>query len=55
VLPGQCAGASNGALIDCLDGRVACLFCQATNRASRPIPAIDCDLFDDGTANASCA
>jgi hypothetical protein len=52
--PGDCAGQdpSNGQLSTCLDQQVECRVCLTIN--SMDGLSVDCDLFDDGTANTSC-
>ena len=50
--PGNCSGASTGTLAACLDTQAECRICLALNAIDRM--NVDCDLFDDGTANGSC-
>ena len=52
TFPGGCAASPLGTLGDCLDALGACQFCQAVNAIDDM--AVDCDLFDDTTANGSC-
>jgi hypothetical protein len=54
AFPGECTGAADGAIADCISQMVSCRFCTALNVAHDIDPALDCDQFDDGTANASC-
>ncbi|MFN8642693.1 MAG: hypothetical protein U0802_13950 [Candidatus Binatia bacterium] len=51
ALPGGCGTSADPAA--CLTHRVACRVCQEANSGSGL--ARDCDLFDDGLDNASCA
>lgn len=51
-LPPACHGTA-AALSACLQAAVRCRACTALNYADGQ--AMSCDLFDDGTANASCA
>lgn len=53
AFPGSCTSLSGTALRDCLDARVECRVCQTINEMDGLF--INCDLFDDGLANASCA
>ena len=53
--PGVCTSAPDGMFAACAADRVACRFCQAANRADAIAPPLDCDAFDDGVSNASCA
>jgi hypothetical protein len=55
AFPGDCAAAPDADFDDCVGQRAACAFCRAVNRADAILPPADCDAFDDGTANASCA
>lgn len=49
-----CSGAGGAAaLAVCVDRRVECRTCRIVNGVDGL--ARDCDLFDDGTANASCS
>jgi len=34
--------------------RTNCAFCNAVNVVDDIVPPVDCDLFDDATANLSC-
>jgi hypothetical protein len=52
--PGACTAAADDAFADCIGQRVVCTFCRAINRADAIVPPADCDVFDDGEANASC-
>lgn len=54
AFPGECAAAADVDFAGCVDQRVACRFCRAINVADAIVPPLDCDLFDDGTNNASC-
>jgi hypothetical protein len=51
VFPGSCAG--SGSTATCLGERVDCRLCQQLNLTDGL--GRDCDLFDDGTDNESCA
>jgi hypothetical protein len=55
AFPGACTAATDDAFDDCVGQRAACTFCRAANRADAIVPPADCDAFDDGAANASCA
>ncbi|MGH7790067.1 MAG: hypothetical protein ACRERC_24580, partial [Candidatus Binatia bacterium] len=51
--PGSCSGsATPAALGTCLEGKTRCRACETLNEADGA--SADCDLFDDGLANASC-
>jgi len=50
---GRCAGLEGAALAACLGDRADCRVCEAARDAGA-LP-LDCDLFDDGAANGSCA
>jgi hypothetical protein len=52
AFPGRCTGRVGGALGDCLDVQVECRVCQMINEADGLF--VNCDLFDDQIANASC-
>jgi cysteine-rich repeat protein len=52
LLP-TCGSASSSATAACLDRRVSCRACLAINAANGI--QRDCELFDDGAANNSCA
>jgi hypothetical protein len=54
VFPGACAAETDGGYAACLARRVACRFCLGAIVADDIQSPLDCDLFDDGTANASC-
>ena len=43
------------ALARCLEERASCRVCSALARADELDSVTDCDLFDDGVANSSCA
>jgi hypothetical protein len=53
LFPGECVG-HNGdpGFADCIDDRIECRVCEMLNRGEAL--GVDCDLFDDGAANASC-
>jgi hypothetical protein len=51
--PGVCTGLQNGSLASCLDTQVECRVCTAINEMDGLF--VNCDLFDDGAANTSCA
>jgi hypothetical protein len=51
--PGTCTGLSGATLSACLDRAVECRVCQAINDMDALF--VNCDLFDDGAANGSCA
>jgi hypothetical protein len=53
AFPGDCTGLSGGLLGTCLDVQVECRVCQMINEIDGMF--VNCDLFDDGIANASCA
>ncbi len=50
ALPGECAAA--GDVSACIDQRAACRMCTMAGAFDGLV--LDCDLFDDSTANASC-
>jgi hypothetical protein len=52
--PGECTAEPNGTFDDCVKTRTSCRFCLAVNVADDIDPPLDCDQFDDGTANSSC-
>ncbi len=52
AFPGDCNAAASGQLADCLDQKVECRICQILNDMDGLF--VNCDLFDDGTANGSC-
>jgi hypothetical protein len=54
VFPGACAAESDPGYAACLTRRVACRFCLGAIVADDIQSPLDCDLFDDGVANASC-
>jgi len=51
--PGDCSSFSGSALGGCLDILVECRVCQMLNEMDGLF--VNCDLFDDGVANGSCA
>jgi hypothetical protein len=51
LFPGCGAGSE---LAECLERAVSCRVCAAVARADALETVVDCDLVDDGTANASC-
>jgi len=51
---GLCTGAADGAFAGCVEARIRCRFCFGVNGADDISPPLDCDLFDDGSANSSC-
>jgi hypothetical protein len=55
--PGRCDGETTTAdFADCVTERARCRLCQAVQVADDVDPgAVNCDLFDDTTANASCS
>jgi hypothetical protein len=53
AFPGDCDGLAGATLGDCLDVLVECRVCQMINEMDGLF--VNCDLFDDGSANASCA
>ncbi len=53
AFPGNCNALTQPALAVCLDTQVECRVCQAINEMDGL--AVNCDLFDDGVANGSCA
>jgi hypothetical protein len=54
VFPGACAGEADVDYATCLGQRIACRFCLGAVLADDIAAPLDCDAFDDGTANASC-
>jgi len=50
--PGDCTGLSGSPLAVCLDVLVECRVCQMINEMDGLF--VNCDLFDNGTADASC-
>jgi len=52
TFPGECSGASLGTLADCLTARAKCRMCLAQNDAD--MLSANCDLIDNGLADASC-
>jgi len=55
AFPGACSSVADDAFDDCVGQRAACAFCRGANRADAIVPPTDCDLFDDGATNESCA
>jgi len=53
LFPGQCSGETTASLDDCLDNVVDCRICQMLNDMDGLNK--DCDLYDDGANNESCA
>jgi len=53
AFPGDCTALAQPALGVCLDTQVECRVCQAINEMDGLF--VNCDLFDNGTADASCA
>jgi hypothetical protein len=53
AFPGSCSSLSGSPLGACLDVLVECRVCQMLNEMDGL--AVDCDLFDDQTANQSCS
>lgn len=51
--PGACDSLTGTALSDCIDRQVECRVCQIINEMDALF--VNCDEFDDGLANASCA
>jgi hypothetical protein len=54
LFPGECAAEPDGTIGACFATRAQCRFCQSINAADEIVPPVDCDLFDDNVANASC-
>jgi hypothetical protein len=55
VFTGSCSAAADADFTDCVRHRIACRFCEAVQAADGlPAAALDCDLFDNGAADASC-
>ncbi len=52
AFPGACALLAGAPLATCLDERVECRVCLMLN--AMDVLGVDCDLFDDGVADASC-
>jgi hypothetical protein len=52
AFPGSCSASTAMNLNTCLDQRAECRFCEALNSIDGL--GINCDLFDDATANGSC-
>jgi len=53
AFPGLCQGLTGNDLRDCIDRRVSCRVCYSI--ATMDDLPVDCDAFDDGTANGSCS
>ena len=53
AFPAQCNSLTGNALGTCLDRVVECRVCQTINEMDGL--SVNCDLFDDGNANATCA
>jgi hypothetical protein len=53
AFPGACNALAQPALGVCLDTQVECRVCQAINEMDGLF--VNCDLFDNGSADASCA
>lgn len=53
AFPGDCTALSGGALGTCLDTQVECRVCQAINEMDGLF--VNCDAFDNGVVDASCA
>jgi hypothetical protein len=51
---GACTAVGDPAFPGCVAQRTQCAFCRRVNVADDIVPALDCDLFDDGTMNGSC-
>jgi hypothetical protein len=51
---GVCSEELDGNFAACVSTRAACRVCLGINVADAIDPALDCDLFDDFSANASC-
>jgi hypothetical protein len=52
--PGKCTTAPDVDFADCVKERIRCRFCLGVNVADDVAPPLDCDLFDDGSADGSC-
>lgn len=53
AFPGVCNGKTAANLAVCLDTQVECRVCETINQMDGLF--INCDIFDDGNANGSCA
>ena len=53
AFPGQCSGLAGAPLGACLDKHVECRVCTAINAMDNIF--VNCDLFDNGVVDASCA
>ena len=51
---GACTDVGDELFPACVAERIQCAFCRALNVTDDLSPALDCDLFDDATANSSC-
>ncbi len=54
VFPGACASETDADYPACIGRQVACRFCRGARDADDIVAPLDCDVFDDGTANGSC-
>jgi len=53
LFPSECVGRTGHPdFADCIDDRIECRLCEMLERSQGL--GIDCDVFDDGVANASC-
>ena len=52
--PGACAAEPDPTFGECIAERARCRFCRSANFADAIVAPVDCDLFDDAIANASC-
>ncbi|MBI5505039.1 MAG: hypothetical protein HY899_09560 [Deltaproteobacteria bacterium] len=53
--PGACTSSDDATFDDCVDRLVACRFCRSVNRADAILPALACDVFDNGLTDSSCS
>jgi hypothetical protein len=53
--PGACAAEPDPTFGECIAERARCRFCRTVNFNDAIVPPVDCDLFDDNLANASCS
>lgn len=53
--PGECAAEPDPTFGECIAERARCRFCREVNFGDAIVPPVDCDLFDDAAANASCS
>ena len=51
---GACTAVADPLFAGCVPERTNCAFSNAINVVDDIVPVLDCDLFDDGTANLSC-